>query len=104
MRRSGVLAGIIPLAICIPCLIPVLVAAGIGAGAFSAFGSWFTDNSFVLGAGGIVAVVFSLLAWAAYARGRSAAACENDFTATASDESPRRTREVAGSPGGKPRT
>ncbi|MCH8900892.1 MAG: hypothetical protein IIC88_01170 [Chloroflexi bacterium] len=78
MRRSRVLAGIIPLAICIPCLIPVLLAAGIGAGAFSAFGAWFTDNSFVLAAGTIVAVAFVAAAGFIYVRRENAAACEVD--------------------------
>lgn len=104
MKRPGILAGIIPLAVCIPCLIPVLLAAGIGAGAFSAFGSWFTDNSFVLAAGAVVAVAFSLLAWAVYVRRRSAIACATGLAPAASGESPRRTCEVVGSPGGEPRT
>lgn len=104
MKRPGILTGIIPLAICIPCLVPVLLAAGIGAGTFSAVGAWFTDSSFVLGAAGVTAIAFSLLAWAAYGRRKSAAACETDLTSAAGGEISSRTREVVGSSDAEPRT
>ncbi len=100
--RSSVTA-IVGLAICLPCLIPVLLALGIGAGAFSAFGAWFTDSSFVLGAAGVAAVAASLLAWAMYQRRASEAACETDFTPTADDDGLRRTHQVSGSRSGEPR-
>ena len=100
--RSSV-AALAGLAICLPCLIPVLLALGIGAGSFSAFGAWFTDSSFVLGAAGVAAVAASLLAWAMYQRRASEAACETDFTPTVGDDDPRRKHEVAGSPRGEPR-
>ena len=102
MRKNA--AAIVGLAVCIPCLIPVLLAVGIGAGTFSAVGAWFTDSSFVLGAAGVTAVAFSLLAWGMYTRRGAETACETDSTPTADDDGPRRTHQVAGSPRGEPRT
>lgn len=76
MRSSvAVIAG---LAVCLPCLLVLLVGAGVGAGALSAFGAWFTDSSFVLGAAGVTAIAFSLLAWAMYTRNAKGAVCEVD--------------------------
>ena len=75
--RSSVKA-IAGLAICLPCLIPVLLAIGIGAGTFSAIGGWFSDSSFVLGAVGVTAVAASVLAWVMYQRRAREAACEID--------------------------
>ena len=102
MRKNA--AAIVGLAVCIPCLIPVLLAAGIGAGTFSAVGAWFTSSGVVLGAAGIAAVAFSLVAWAMYIRRVAEPACETDFTPAATDNGSHRTREVAGSPRGEPRT
>ncbi len=76
MKRSRVLTGIIPLAICLPCLIPVLLAVGIGAGAFSAMGAWFSDNGLVLGAAATAALAFVAVAAIIYARRARAAACD----------------------------
>ena len=73
MRTS--VAAFVGLAICIPCLIPVLLAAGVGAGTFSAFGAWFTDSSYVLAAAAVTAVTFSVLAWAVYTRRAKQDAC-----------------------------
>ena len=78
MRRPGVLAGIIPLAICLPCLVPLLIAAGIGAGAFAAIGSWLSDNGLVLGATATAALAFVAVAGIVYARKAKAAACDSD--------------------------
>lgn len=65
MRSSWLATAGIALA-CLPCILVLLVAAGIGTGALSAFGAWFTDSSFVLGAAGVTAVAFAALAWVAY--------------------------------------
>ena len=77
MRRSAVLAGIIPLAICLPCLIPLLIVAGIGTGAFTATGAWFSDNGLGLGAAA-AALAFATLAGIIYVRRARAAACDSD--------------------------
>ena len=77
MRRSGILAGIIPLAICLPCLIVVLLAAGIGAGAFTAIGAWFSQPWVAL-AGGVAVVGIALVAsFALVVRRARAAACDS---------------------------
>lgn len=76
MKRSRVLTGIIPLAICLPCLVPLLIALGIGAGAFSALGAWFSDNGLVLVAAAAVAVAFVAAAGFVYVRRADAAACD----------------------------
>ena len=63
---------------CVPCILVLLIGAGIGTGALSAFGAWFTDSSFVLGAAGVTAVAFAALAWVSYTRRRAATACDVD--------------------------
>ena len=63
---------------CLPCILVLLVGAGVGAGAISAFGAWFTDNSFLLGAAAVTAVAFAALAWVMYIRNKEGAACEID--------------------------
>lgn len=78
MNRSRVLTGIIPLAICLPCLIPLLIAMGIGAGAFSGIGAWLSNNGLVLGAGATAALAFVAVAAFVYARKPKAAACDSD--------------------------
>lgn len=82
MKRSRVLTGIIPLAICLPCLVPVLIAVGIGAGTFSAAGAWFSANGLVFGAAGAIAVTFTALAGFFYVRRTRAAACDVDEAGT----------------------
>ena len=79
MKRFNVRTGIIPLAICLPCLVPLLIALGIGAGTFSAAGAWFSANSLVLGAAVATAVTFAALAGISYVRRSRAAACEIDL-------------------------
>ena len=76
MRSS--MTAIVGLAICLPCLLVLLVGAGVGAGSISAFGAWFTDSSLVLGAAGVAAVAFLLLAWVIYQRRAREAACKID--------------------------
>ena len=78
MKRSRVLTGIIPLAICLPCLIPLLIAMGIGAGAFSGIGAWLSSNGLVLGAAATAALAFVAVATIVYARKAKAAACDSD--------------------------
>ena len=82
MKRSRALTGIIPLAICLPCLVPLLIALGIGAGAFSAIGAWFSANSLVLGAAATTALAFAALAGIFYVRRSKAAACDVDEAGT----------------------
>ena len=67
---------IVGLAICLPCLVPVLIALGIGAGAFSALGGWFSGNGLVLVAASAVAVAFVAAAGFIYVRRANAAACD----------------------------
>ena len=74
--RSGIRTAVVGLAICLPCLVPLLIAAGIGAGAFSVIGSWFSDSGLVLGAAAAVAVAFVTLAGIMYARRTTTAACD----------------------------
>lgn len=38
-KKSGAVAAVVGLAICLPCLIPLLLAAGLSAGAFGALGA-----------------------------------------------------------------
>lgn len=79
---SRIRAPIVGLAICLPCLIPLLLAAGIGAGAFTALGSWFSDNGLVLGAAAAAAVAFATLAGIIWARRSKTAACDVDEAGT----------------------
>ena len=73
MRIPVVMVG---LGLCIPCLVLPLLAVGIGAGAFTAMGAWFSDNGLVLGASAAVAVAFVAAAGFIYVRRANAAACE----------------------------
>ncbi len=72
--RSGIKPTLVGLAICLPCLLPLLIAVGIGVGAFSALGAWFSDNGLVLGAAAAVAVAFVAAAGFIYVRRANAAA------------------------------
>lgn len=72
--RSSLLGGLVVAAVCVPCLLTLLVAAGLGTAALSAIGAWFTD-SYVLAAAAVAAVAFSLLAWAMYTRRARQADC-----------------------------
>ena len=74
--RSGITPTLVGLAICLPCLVPLLIVGGIGAGAFSVIGAWFSDNGFVLVAAAAVAVGFGALAGLIYVRRSRAAACD----------------------------
>ena len=74
--RTGVTAAVVGLAICIPCLVPLLLAVGVGAGAFSVIGAGFSNSGLVLGAAAAVAVAFVTLAGFMYARRTRTAACD----------------------------
>ena len=101
MRSSvTVIAG---LAICLPCVLVLLVGAGIGTGALSVIGSALSEPGLAIAAGFLAVLLFAGAA-AVFVRRRAEAACEVDFTPAASDDGPRRTHEVAGSPRGVPRT
>lgn len=67
---------VVGLALCIPCLVPLLLAVGIGAGAFSVLGAWFSDNGLMLAVATAVAVAFVVAAGFIYVRRANAAACE----------------------------
>ena len=75
--RSSVTA-IAGLAICLPCLLVLLVGTGIGAGAFSALGAWFSNYSLVFGAAATAGVVSTALVLVMYQRRARGAACEID--------------------------
>ena len=75
MRIPVVIVG---LGLCIPCFVLPLLAVGIGAGAFSALGAWFSGNGLVLVAAVAVAVAFVAAAGFIYVRRANAAACEVD--------------------------
>ena len=100
--RSSVTA-IVGLAICLPCLLVLLVGAGIGTGALSVIGSALSEPGLAIAAGFLAVLLFAGAA-AVFVRRRAEAACETDFTPAANDDGPRRTQEVAGSPREKPRT
>ncbi len=76
--RSGITPALVGLLLCIPCLVPLLLAVGISAGAFSVIGAWLSDNRLVLGAAAAVAVAFVTLAGIVWARRSRAAACATD--------------------------
>lgn len=76
--RPGVTVAIVGLALCVPCLVVLLLAAGIGAGAFSVIGAGFSDSGLVLGAAAAIAVALATLAGVVYARRGAATACDVD--------------------------
>lgn len=100
--RSSVTA-IVGLAICLPCLLVLLVGAGIGTGALSVIGSALSEPGLAIAAGFLAVLLFAGAA-AVFVRRRAEAACETEFTPTANDDGPRRAHQVAGSPREKPRT
>ncbi len=99
MRSSWLGTAGIALA-CLPCILVLLVAAGVGTGALSVIGSAFSEPGLAIVAAFLAVLLF---AWAAivFVRRRGDEACETDFTPAAGGESPRRKREVAGSPRGE---
>ena len=78
MKRTGLFPVAMGLAICLPCLVPLLIALGIGAGAFSVIGAWLSDNGLVLGAAATAALAFVALAAIVYTRKARAAACDSN--------------------------
>ena len=99
MRSSWLATAGVALA-CLPCVLVLLVGAGIGTGTLSVIGSALSEPGLA-----IVAALLALLLFAgaaiAFVRRSRDAACETDLTPAASSE---RTREAAGSPRGEPRT
>lgn len=53
---------------CIPCLVPLLIAAGVGAGAFAAIGAWLSGNALVLAAAAVVGLGAGSFGWLLYTR------------------------------------
>ncbi len=79
--RSGIKPALVGLVLCVPCLLPLLLAAGLGAGALAAIGAWLSDNGLVLGAAAAAALAFATLAGTIYARRARAAACDKTLPA-----------------------
>ena len=71
--------------VCAPCIIIVLVGAGVGAGALSAIGSAFSAPGPAIAAG-LVAILLVAVAATVFMRQRADAACETEFAATANDD------------------
>ena len=101
MRSSWLGTAAIALA-CVPCILVLLVGAGIGTGALSVIGSALSEPGLAIAAGFLAVLLFAGAA-AAFVRRRAEPACETDITPTADDDGPRRTHGVAGSPRGEPR-
>lgn len=87
--------------VCAPCILVVLVGAGIGTAALSAIGSAFSEPGLAIAAG-LIAVLLFAVAATVFMRRRADAACETDITRSAGDDGSRRTHPVA--PKGEPRT
>ncbi len=101
MRSSWLGTAGIALA-CLPCVLVLLVGAGICTGALSVIGSALSEPGLVIVAGFLTVLLFAGAA-IVFVRRRAEPACETDFTPAASDDLPRRTQKVAGSPRGVPR-
>ena len=85
--------------VCLPCLLVVLVGAGIGTGVLSVIGSAFSEPGLAIAAAFLAVLLFAGAA-IVFVRRRADAACETDPPPVAGDDGPRRTRGVAGSPRG----
>ncbi len=101
MRSSWLTTAGIALA-CLPCLLVLLIGAGIGTGALSVIGSALSEPGLAILAGFLAILLFAGAA-TVFLRRRAEPACEIDITPAASDDGSRRTRQVAGSPRGEPR-
>ncbi len=88
---------------CVPCLLVLFVGAGLGAGAISALGAWFTGNGLVIVAG-FLTVLLAAGAAIAIVRRRAEPACETGVTPSASDAGHARPHQVAGRSSGETRT
>ncbi len=88
---------------CLPCILVLLVGAGIGTGALSVIGSALSEPGLAIIAAFLAVLLFAGAA-AVFVRRRADAACEADLTPAAGDEGSRRTHQVAGSTRGEPRT
>ena len=86
--------------VCAPCILVLLVGAGIGTSALSAIGSALSEPGLAIAAGFIAILLFGAAA-AVLMRRRADAACETGITATAGDAGFRGSHRVA--PEGKPR-
>ena len=102
MRSSWLGTAAIALA-CVPCILVLLVGAGIGTSALSVTGSALSEPGLAIAAGFVAVLLFAGAA-TVFVRRRADAARETDFTPTADDEGPLRTHQVAGSSRGEPRT
>ena len=82
--------------VCLPCLLVVLVGAGIGTGVLSVIGSAFSEPGLAFVAAFIAVLLFAAAA-IVFVRSRADAACETDLPPVAGDDGRRRTHEAAGS-------
>ncbi len=95
MRSSWLATAGIALA-CAPCILVLLVGAGVGTGTLSVIGSALSEPGLAMVAAFLAVLLFAGAA-IAFVRSRADAACETDLPSAASDDGPRRTRQVAGS-------
>ncbi len=73
--RLRIAVPIVGLALCLPCLLPLLIAAGLGAGAFSAAGAALAQPWVVVPAAACAALLLASAAVVALRR-RARTACE----------------------------
>ena len=82
-NRRPLVSAIGALALCLPCLIPLLIVLGISAGALSTLGAWFASNGLLIAAG---AAFIGAVGWLVVTRWTKGAACDLD------EEEPSRTQ------------
>ena len=70
---------------CLPCLLVLLVGAGIGAGALSVIGSALSEPGLAIAAGFLAVLLFAGVA-VVFVRRRGEAACETDLPLTAGND------------------
>ncbi|MCI0776582.1 MAG: hypothetical protein J4N95_00245 [Chloroflexi bacterium] len=102
MRSSWLATAGVALA-CIPCLLVLLVGAGIGTGTLSVIGSALSEPGLVMVAGFLTVLLFAGAA-IAFVRRRAEPACETDLTPADSDDDAHRAQQIAGPSRGEPRT
>ena len=101
MRSSWLATAGIALA-CVPCILVLLVGAGVGTGTLSVIGSAISEPSLAIVAAFLAVLLFAGAA-IVFVRRRGDEACETDLTPAASDDGSRREHQVAGSSRGGPR-
>lgn len=102
MRSSWLATAGIAL-VCLPCLLVVLVGAGIGTGVLSVIGSALLEPGLAIVAAFLTVLLFAGAA-IAFVRRRAEPACETDLTSADSDDDAHRAQQIAGPSRGEPRT